>query len=220
MLGVLPFFHSFGFTGTLWFPMITGFGVAYHPNPTDAKTIGELADDSIAATLLISTPTFCAAYIRKIRPEQFAHASLRDRRRRTPARADGDGVQGKVRPRRSSKATAAPKWRRSSPSTCRTTPRRATCAVGHGRPPLPGSPRRSSTPTTGEGPLVDKEGCCSSRAEPDARLPGRAGADQRRRCATAGTSPATSRRSTRTASSASPIACRASARSPARWCRT
>jgi acyl-[acyl-carrier-protein]-phospholipid O-acyltransferase / long-chain-fatty-acid--[acyl-carrier-protein] ligase len=72
MLGVLPFFHSFGFTGTLWFPMITGFGVAYHPNPTDAKTVGELAE-RYKGTLIISTPTFCAAYIRKIRPEQFAH---------------------------------------------------------------------------------------------------------------------------------------------------
>jgi acyl-[acyl-carrier-protein]-phospholipid O-acyltransferase/long-chain-fatty-acid--[acyl-carrier-protein] ligase len=72
MLGVLPFFHSFGFTGTLWFPMITGFGVAYHPNPTDAKTIGELAE-RYKGTLIISTPTFCSSYVRKIRPEQFAH---------------------------------------------------------------------------------------------------------------------------------------------------
>jgi len=72
MVGVLPFFHSFGFTGTLWFPMITGFGVAYHPNPTDAKTIGELAE-KYKGTLIISTPTFCGGYIRKIRPDQFAH---------------------------------------------------------------------------------------------------------------------------------------------------
>ena len=72
MLGVLPFFHSFGFTGTLWFPLLTGFAVAYHPNPTDAKTIGELAE-RYRATLIISTPTFCGAYIRKIRPDQFAH---------------------------------------------------------------------------------------------------------------------------------------------------
>ena len=43
MLGVLPFFHSFGFTATLWLPLVVGFGAAYHPNPTDAKTIGELA---------------------------------------------------------------------------------------------------------------------------------------------------------------------------------
>jgi acyl-[acyl-carrier-protein]-phospholipid O-acyltransferase / long-chain-fatty-acid--[acyl-carrier-protein] ligase len=72
MLGVLPFFHSFGFTGTLWFPLLTGFAVVYHPNPTDAKTIGELAG-RYKATMLISTPTFCGAYVRKCQPEQFAH---------------------------------------------------------------------------------------------------------------------------------------------------
>jgi acyl-[acyl-carrier-protein]-phospholipid O-acyltransferase/long-chain-fatty-acid--[acyl-carrier-protein] ligase len=71
MLGVLPFFHSFGFTGTLWFPILTGFGVVFHPNPMDAKTIGELAQ-RYRATLIISTPTFCGSYVRKCRPEQFA----------------------------------------------------------------------------------------------------------------------------------------------------
>jgi acyl-[acyl-carrier-protein]-phospholipid O-acyltransferase/long-chain-fatty-acid--[acyl-carrier-protein] ligase len=71
MLGVLPFFHSFGFTGTLWFPVITGFGVVYHPNPMDAKTIGELAQ-RYRATLMISTPTFCSSYVRKCQTEQFA----------------------------------------------------------------------------------------------------------------------------------------------------
>jgi acyl-[acyl-carrier-protein]-phospholipid O-acyltransferase/long-chain-fatty-acid--[acyl-carrier-protein] ligase len=69
---VLPFFHSFGFTGTLWFPAISGFGVVYHPNPMDAKTIGELAA-RYRASLIISTPTFCATYIRKCEPEQFRH---------------------------------------------------------------------------------------------------------------------------------------------------
>src|SRR5437016_622327 len=64
MLGVLPFFHSFGFTGTLWFPLITGFGVAYHANPMDAKTIGEVAG-RFRASLLIATPTFCSSYVRK-----------------------------------------------------------------------------------------------------------------------------------------------------------
>ena len=39
-MGVLPFFHSFGFTGTLWLPLIGGFGAVYHANPLDAKTIG------------------------------------------------------------------------------------------------------------------------------------------------------------------------------------
>ena len=72
MVGVLPFFHSFGFTGTIWFPAISGFGVAYHANPMDAKTIGELAAE-YRATLIISTPTFCTSYVRKIEPEQFRH---------------------------------------------------------------------------------------------------------------------------------------------------
>ncbi len=70
MLGVLPFFHSFGFTGTLWFPLITGFGAVYHSNPLDGKTIGELAE-KYRATILISTPTFYAAYLRRISREQF-----------------------------------------------------------------------------------------------------------------------------------------------------
>ena len=70
MLGILPFFHSFGFTGTLWLPVLSGFGVVYHPNPMDAKTIGDLADRYRAA-IIISTPTFCSSYIRKCEPGQF-----------------------------------------------------------------------------------------------------------------------------------------------------
>jgi acyl-[acyl-carrier-protein]-phospholipid O-acyltransferase/long-chain-fatty-acid--[acyl-carrier-protein] ligase len=69
--GVLPFFHSFGFTVTVWFPMISGCGVVYHPNPTEAQAIGELVQ-KYQATLLLSTPTFCSTYIRKCTKEQFA----------------------------------------------------------------------------------------------------------------------------------------------------
>jgi acyl-[acyl-carrier-protein]-phospholipid O-acyltransferase/long-chain-fatty-acid--[acyl-carrier-protein] ligase len=72
LVGVLPFFHSFGFTGTIWLPALSGFGVVYHPNPMDAKTIGELAGQ-YRATVIISTPTFCSSYIRKCEPEQFKH---------------------------------------------------------------------------------------------------------------------------------------------------
>ncbi len=71
IMGVLPFFHSFGFTVTLWFPLLAGFGVAYHPNPLDAKTIGEMVA-KYKATILVSTPTFYAAYIKRCPPEQFA----------------------------------------------------------------------------------------------------------------------------------------------------
>jgi acyl-[acyl-carrier-protein]-phospholipid O-acyltransferase/long-chain-fatty-acid--[acyl-carrier-protein] ligase len=71
IIGVLPFFHSFGFTVTIWFPMVTGCGVAYHPNPTDAKSIGALVS-KYKGTFLLSTPTFCANYTRKCSQEEFA----------------------------------------------------------------------------------------------------------------------------------------------------
>jgi acyl-[acyl-carrier-protein]-phospholipid O-acyltransferase/long-chain-fatty-acid--[acyl-carrier-protein] ligase len=71
IVGVLPFFHSFGFNITIWFPLITGCGVVYHPNPTDAKAIGELTG-KYKGTLLVSTPTFCSTYTRKCTPEEFA----------------------------------------------------------------------------------------------------------------------------------------------------
>jgi len=72
MVGVLPFFHSFGFTVTLWLPMVAGFGAVFHPNPMDGKSIGELAE-RWKGTILVSTPTFYGAYIRKCEREQFAH---------------------------------------------------------------------------------------------------------------------------------------------------
>ena len=71
IVGVLPFFHSFGFTVTIWFPLLSGCGVVYHPNPTDARAIGELVQKH-KATLLLTTPTFCSTYTRKCSAEEFA----------------------------------------------------------------------------------------------------------------------------------------------------
>ena len=157
VLGVLPFFHSFGFTVTLWLPLLVGFGAAYHPNPTDAKTIGELAA-KYGATLLISTPTFCSAYIRKCQPEQFATLRLRDRRRRAAARADCRRIQGEVRRRsarglrlhRDGAGRRGQRARRHGGHAAR-----ARGTVGR---PLPGVSAKVVDPDTGEGPLVGKEG--------------------------------------------------------------
>jgi acyl-[acyl-carrier-protein]-phospholipid O-acyltransferase/long-chain-fatty-acid--[acyl-carrier-protein] ligase len=71
MLGILPFFHSFGFSYNLWFPLLHSFPVIFHTNPNDARTIGELSQ-KYGATFLLSTPTFAATYTRKCSKEQFA----------------------------------------------------------------------------------------------------------------------------------------------------
>ncbi len=75
LMGVLPFFHSFGVTATIWFPIISGFGVVYHNNPTDSRTIGGMVS-RYRATILISTPTFCSSYIRKCTREEFSSLRL------------------------------------------------------------------------------------------------------------------------------------------------
>ena len=71
LMGILPFFHSFGFTAALWFPLESGVGVVYHTNPLDAQTVGEMVS-KFKATLIMGTPTFFSAYQRKCAKEQFA----------------------------------------------------------------------------------------------------------------------------------------------------
>ncbi len=71
LLGVLPFFHSFGHTATLWYPLIAGIPVVYHSNPLDARTIGRLID-SHGARVLFATPTFLKMYLRKGKSEHFS----------------------------------------------------------------------------------------------------------------------------------------------------
>jgi acyl-[acyl-carrier-protein]-phospholipid O-acyltransferase/long-chain-fatty-acid--[acyl-carrier-protein] ligase len=69
--GVLPFFHSFGFTYTLWFPLLNGASAAYHAQPLDAKGLGDLIEKS-KATFLPAPPTFCQTYLRGCTKQQFA----------------------------------------------------------------------------------------------------------------------------------------------------
>jgi len=70
IMGILPFFHSFGFTGTLCLPAVTGIGVVFHPNPLDSRVIGALVN-KYSVTMLLATPTFLNAYARRCTPEEF-----------------------------------------------------------------------------------------------------------------------------------------------------
>jgi acyl-[acyl-carrier-protein]-phospholipid O-acyltransferase/long-chain-fatty-acid--[acyl-carrier-protein] ligase len=70
MLGILPFFHSFGFMATLALPALLGCGVVYHVSPLDARAIGALSR-RFGATFLLATPTFLQTYIRRCEPSDF-----------------------------------------------------------------------------------------------------------------------------------------------------
>jgi acyl-[acyl-carrier-protein]-phospholipid O-acyltransferase/long-chain-fatty-acid--[acyl-carrier-protein] ligase len=70
VLGVLPFFHSFGFMGTLCLPAALGIGVVYHLNPLDARAIGPLVCN-YRVRFLLATPTFLQLYLRGCAAEDF-----------------------------------------------------------------------------------------------------------------------------------------------------
>ena len=71
----LPFFHSLGFTATLWFPLVSGFSAAYHPNPMDGERIAQVVREH-RSTLLLATPTFLLSYLRRAKREDFATLRL------------------------------------------------------------------------------------------------------------------------------------------------
>ena len=70
-LGVLPFFHSYGYTTTLWTPLVLEPAVVYHTDPRDAQVVGRLAREH-HATILMATPTFLRIYIRRTPAEDFS----------------------------------------------------------------------------------------------------------------------------------------------------
>jgi acyl-[acyl-carrier-protein]-phospholipid O-acyltransferase/long-chain-fatty-acid--[acyl-carrier-protein] ligase len=70
ILGILPFFHSFGYTAALWLPALLGVRAVYHPNPLDARAVGTLVMQ-YKLTLLVATPTFLQIYTRRVEPEEF-----------------------------------------------------------------------------------------------------------------------------------------------------
>ena len=71
IIGVLPFFHGFGYAVTLWATMTLGPRAVYHFNPLDAKQIGKLSE-KYGVTVILATPTFLRGYLRRVTPEQFA----------------------------------------------------------------------------------------------------------------------------------------------------
>ncbi len=74
LLGVLPFFHSFGQTVTLWAPLIYGAKTVYHNRPTEGGRIAELCVAE-GVTVCLATPTFYQAWMRRM--PAAALASLR-----------------------------------------------------------------------------------------------------------------------------------------------
>ena len=59
----LPPFHSFGLTGTLLLPLLSGLKVVHHPNPNEVAALGKIIE-TYRVTILLSTPTFISNIVR------------------------------------------------------------------------------------------------------------------------------------------------------------
>jgi acyl-[acyl-carrier-protein]-phospholipid O-acyltransferase/long-chain-fatty-acid--[acyl-carrier-protein] ligase len=75
VLGCLPIFHSFGFTVTLWYPILRGSRVVTVPSPLDTRRI----IDAIAAEqvqVMVGAPTFIRPILKKAQPAELRSLDL------------------------------------------------------------------------------------------------------------------------------------------------
>ncbi len=75
LLGILPFFHSFGYTVTIWVPLLVGASVVYYPDPRQAMEIGQLCR-TYRCTLFLSTATFLRFLLKRCEPGDFSTLRL------------------------------------------------------------------------------------------------------------------------------------------------
>src|SRR5213595_2374242 len=75
ILASLPFFHSFGSTVTLWYPLIEGVRIVTYPSPLEVAKNAALIE-RYQLTLPLATPTFLRGYLRKAEPNQLRSLRL------------------------------------------------------------------------------------------------------------------------------------------------
>ncbi len=71
LLGILPFFHSFGYSLMLWLPLTLDPKGVYHFNPLDGRMVGKLCEKH-KITIIAATPTFLKTYLKRCTKEQMA----------------------------------------------------------------------------------------------------------------------------------------------------
>ena len=74
-LGVLPFFHSYGYTATLWTVLALPPKGIYHFDPRDSQQVGKVCA-KYGVTVFMGTPTFLRIYVKRVKPEDFSRLEV------------------------------------------------------------------------------------------------------------------------------------------------
>jgi len=74
-LGILPFFHSFGYTCLLWGMLSQGYRSWFHTSPLDCGMIAKICR-KYSPTILVGTPTFLRLYSRRLKHEDLENVRV------------------------------------------------------------------------------------------------------------------------------------------------
>ncbi len=70
MLACLPIFHAFGFTVTLWYPLLRGCRIVTVPSPLETKKIVEAIEQE-QVSVMVGAPTFMRPFLKKASREEL-----------------------------------------------------------------------------------------------------------------------------------------------------
>jgi len=160
ILGVLPMFHSFGYTTTLWTALALDVKAAYHYSPLEADPIGQLCRQH-RVTVMVCAPTFLRTYVRRCNAEDLTalEAVITGSERLPPTLRDEFHHRFRVRPVEGYGTTEL-----SPVVSCNIPPGRARselhsgCKDGTVGQPLPGIAAKVVHPESGQRLPADESG--------------------------------------------------------------
>lgn len=160
LAGALPFFHSFGYTTTLWTVLTLPPKGVYHFDPRDAKHMGEMCRKH-QATIIITTPTFLRFYLKRCQPEDFATMDVvvAGAEKLSSELCNAFEAKFGVRPVEGYGATeCSPLVASNIPQSRATSSTKIACKEGTVGPPVPGVTAKIVNPETGETLGPNQEG--------------------------------------------------------------
>ena len=152
LLGVLPIFHAFGYTITLWTVLTLPPKGVYHYSPLEPREVGKLCREH-GATIMIATPTFLRSYLRRCEPEDFAELDVvfTGAEKLPPELAEAFEQRFGVRPVEGYGATElSPVVSANIPPSRASEPSNEGCAKGRSAGPCPASRSKVVDLETGE----------------------------------------------------------------------